>query len=106
MPYANSDKNREYQREHKRLSRAGDCRTPCTTLLPGEFRLRTARDVLELLEQQVDAVRKDAAAGTLEKARTVGYLAGISLRAIEAGDLAVRLEAVESVLKRQEKVTE
>ena len=68
--------------------------------------MRTARDVLELLEQQVDAVRKDAAAGTLEKARTIGYLAGISLRAIEAGDLAVRLEAVESVLNRQEKVTE
>ena len=29
----------------------------------------------------------------------VGYLAGISLRAIEAGNLAARLEALEAVLK-------
>lgn len=101
MPYANSDTNREYQGEHKRLTRAGDCRTPCTTLLPGEFRLRTARDVLALLEQQVEAVRNDAEAGTLEKARTIGYLAGISLRAIEAGDLTSRLESVEYVLKQR-----
>jgi hypothetical protein len=35
----------------------------------------------------------------LEKARCVGYLAGVALRAIEAGDLAARLEAVEAVLK-------
>ncbi|MBI5758351.1 MAG: hypothetical protein HZA46_07530 [Planctomycetales bacterium] len=101
MPYANADTNREYQREHKRLTRAGDCRTPCTTRLPGEFRLRTARDVLVLLEQQVEAVRSDPKASILEKARTVGYLAGISLRAIESGDVAARLEAVESVLKQR-----
>ena len=102
MPYADPDVNREYQREHKRLIRAGDCRTPCRTALPEEFRLRTARDVLDLLEQQVDAVRNDAEAGTLEKARTVGYLAAITLRAIEAGDLAARLEALELTLKQRE----
>jgi len=102
MPYADPDVNREYQREHKRLIRAGDCRTVCTTRLPSEFRLRTARDVLDLLEQQVDAVRNDAEAGTLEKARTVGYLAAITLRAIEAGDLAARLEALELTLKQRE----
>jgi hypothetical protein len=70
--------------------------------LPSEFRLRTARDVLELLEQQIEAVRNDAEANTLEKARTIGYLAGVSLRAIEAGDLAARLEALELTLKQRE----
>ncbi len=38
-------------------------------------------------------------AGTLERAGCVGYLVGVALKAIEAGDLAARLEAVESVLK-------
>ena len=99
MPYADPKKQRDYQREHKRLQRAGDCRTPCRTPLPVEFRLKTAADVLALLEEQVAAVRDDEDAGTLEKARCVGYLAGITLRAIEAGDLAARLEAVELTLK-------
>ena len=38
-------------------------------------------------------------ARALEKARCVGYLAGVALKAIEAGDLAARLEAVEATLK-------
>ena len=44
---------------------------------------------------------EETEAGTLEKARCIGYLAGIALKAIEAGDLAARLEALESVLKRR-----
>ena len=55
--------------------------------------------MLKLLEEQVAAVRGEPNAGTLEKARCVGYLAGVALKAIEAGDLTARLEAVESVLK-------
>ena len=99
MPYRDPDKQRDYQREHKRLQRAGDCRTPGQTLVPIPFRMKTAADVLALLEEQVAAVRDDPEAGTLEKARVVGYLAGIALKAIEAGDLAARVEAVEAVLK-------
>ena len=71
--------------------------------LPLPFRLKTAADVLALLEEQVAAVRGDTEAGTLEKARVVGYLAGISLKAIEAGDLAARLEALETILKQRER---
>ena len=56
-------------------------------------------DVLALLAEQVAAVREDPDVGTLERARCIGYLAGVTLKAIEAGDLAARLEAVESVLK-------
>ena len=58
--------------------------------------------MLALLEEQVTAVRGDADAGPLEKARCIGYLAGIALRAIEAGDLAARLEALEAVLKTRQ----
>jgi hypothetical protein len=102
MPIADPDRAREYQREYRRLRRGGDpCTTPRTTRLPADFRLKTAADVLALLDEQVAAVRDDPEAGALEKARTIGFLAGVSLRAIEAGDLAARLEMLETVLKQR-----
>jgi hypothetical protein len=57
--------------------------------------------VLDLLQEQIQAVRSEKEAGTLEKARTVGYLAGIALKAIEAGNLAARIEMLEAVLKQR-----
>lgn len=102
MPYADPERSRDYQREYRRLRRAGDdCTTPGTTPVPLPFRLQTAADVLALLEEQVDAVRGDPEAGTLEKARVVGFLAAISLKAIEAGNLAARIEMLEAVLKKR-----
>ena len=101
MPYKSPDQNRDYQRDYKRLQRAGDSRTPGQTLVPVAFRLQTARDVLALLEEQVQAVRDADAITTLERARCMGYLAGGALKAIEAGDMAARVEALESVLKRR-----
>jgi hypothetical protein len=81
------------------MRRTGGTQTPGQTLVPLPFRLRTAADVLALLAEQVRAVRDDPEAGTLERARCIGYLAGVALKAIEAGDLAARVEAVEAVLK-------
>jgi hypothetical protein len=102
VPYADADKAREYQREYRRLRRAGDpCTTPVHPDIPPPVRLQAAADVLALLAEQVQAVRADTQAGTLEKARTVGYLAGIALRAIEAGNLAARIEMLEAVLKQR-----
>ena len=85
------------------MRRAGECTTPSTSPLPAEFRLQTAADVLALVEEQVAAVRSDDEAKTLEKARTIGYLAGIALKAVEAGNVAARLEAVEFALKRRKR---
>jgi len=100
MPYADREHARVYFREYRRLRRAGDdCSTPCSTRLPAGFRLDTAGDVIALIESQVEAVLEDAEAGTLEKARLIGYLASVSLKAIECGNLAARLEALEAVLK-------
>jgi len=102
MPFADPDKARDYQREYRRIQRGGDGRTtPCTTPVPLPFRLKTAADVLSLLEEQVTAVRADSEAGALEKARAVGYLAGVALKAIEAGNLAARIEMLEGVLKQR-----
>lgn len=99
MPYRDPERQREYQREYGRLRRTGDAQTPNQTLVPVAFRLKKAADVLALIEEQVGAVRGDDTLTTVERARTVGYLASIALRAIEAGDLAARVEAVEAVLK-------
>ena len=102
MPYSDPDRARDYQREYRRTRRSGDdCTTPGTTPIPLPFRLQTAADVLKLLEEQVTAVRAEQEVGTLEKARAIGYLAGITLKAIEAGNLAARLEMLETVLKQQ-----
>ena len=99
MPYRNPERRRAYDREYQRTRRAGGSQTPGQTVVPIPFRLKTAADVLALLEEQVGAVRGDTTLATVERARTIGYLAGVSLKAIEAGDLAARLEAVEATLK-------
>jgi hypothetical protein len=99
MPYRDPEQRREYDREYKRTARTGGGPTPGQTRVPLPFRLKTAADVLALLEEQVGAVRGDDTLTTVERARTVGYLAGVALKAIEAGDLAARVEAVEAVLK-------
>jgi hypothetical protein len=43
----------------------------------------SAGDVIALLENQVQATLDDAEVGTVEKARCIGYLASVTLRAIE-----------------------
>jgi hypothetical protein len=70
---------------------------------PCRRRLQTAGDVIDLLEEQVEALRAESCAGTVEKARAIGYLAGIARKAIETGDLAARLEILEAVLKQRKK---
>jgi hypothetical protein len=101
MPYKSQEKQRDYQRDYARLRRgpAGVCQTPGQTQLPSEFRLRAARDVLELVAEQVGAVRNETEAGTIEKARCLGYLATIALRAVEVAELADRVDSLERALK-------
>lgn len=104
MPYRDAEKSRIYQRTYKRLRRGGDCcTTPVHPALSTEFRLQTAVDALNLIAEQIGLVREETEAGTLEKARTVGYLVGISLKAIETRDVVARMEQIESVLKLRKK---
>ncbi len=105
MPYKNPEDARAYQRERKRLERAGERTTPRTTLItPIPFRLKTAHDVLALLEEQIGAVRAADDATTLEKARACGFLGSIALRAIETGDLAARMEIIETEMKQRKRL--
>lgn len=99
MPFANSQTNRTYQREYKRLRRSGNCQTPGQTPVPVEFRLQTARDALAILAEQIQRVQGDEETRTVEKARAIGYLVSISLRAIEIGDVASRVAILEAAMR-------
>ena len=66
-------------------------------------KLQTAQDVIDLLQEQVEAIRHESLADPLEKARAVGYLAGQARRAIETSTLAERLQVLEQVLKHRER---
>ena len=61
--------------------------------------IRTPADVVELLAAEVEAVRRDARIDPVEKARTIGLLAAVALRAMDAAASEGRLEAIERVLK-------
>jgi hypothetical protein len=63
--------------------------------------LQTAQDLINLLEEQVEALRAAAWAGTVSKARAIGYLAEIARKTLETGKLASRLEMLELVLKER-----
>lgn len=67
--------------------------------IPPPVPLDVPTDVLALIAEQVNGVRADAEADSLERARTLGMLAGLAIRTMEARDLDARLEAVERVLK-------
>jgi hypothetical protein len=64
-------------------------------------RLQTAQDVIDLLQEQVEALRAERWAGAVQKARAIGYLAGIARKAIETGTLAARLAMLEAVLRQR-----
>ena len=102
MPYKDPDRRRAYARDYRRLRRAGDTgSTPVHPVIPLPTRLRTAADVIELLREQVGLVRADPSMPAGDRARTVGFLCGVALRAIEAGNLAARIEALETVLNQR-----
>jgi hypothetical protein len=101
MPYKNPDRQRAAKAEHARRRRVAGVEPTRGTLRPllsGEVRLATAHDALALIELQVNAVLADDELGTAERARLITTLAGVALRAIEAGDLAGRLDALERAL--------
>lgn len=100
MPYKDPEAARAYQRDRKRIERVGGSTTHVQPV-PLPFRLKTAADVIALIEEQVGAVRAETLASTLEKARTIGFLAGVALRAIETGDLAARMEIIEAEMKQR-----
>jgi hypothetical protein len=70
-------------------------------LAPPPRRLQSMQDVIDLLHEQVEAVRSAPWADPIVKARTIAYLAGVACKAIETGVLATRMEMLETVLRQR-----
>ncbi len=83
------------------LQTAVVCRGEVVLRADTPAKLRTPRDVLGLLEEMTAAVRADPFTGTAAKARAVSRLAAVALKAIEANNLASRVEMLETVLKQR-----
>ena len=98
MPFTDPEPTSSQAREYD----GNGYRGPGTTQRPAPFRLQTAQNVIDVLQEQVEAVRADVEASAVEKARVIGQLASITLKAIEADNVAARLEALEVVLKQRE----
>ncbi len=74
---------------------AAEAAFPAVPPLP----LKVPGDVVGLLAEQADAVRRDPHADPLDRARTLALLGGMALRAMDAADGRARLEALERALK-------
>jgi hypothetical protein len=61
--------------------------------------LQTVQDVIDLLQEQIEAIRAEPWSTAIEKARAIGYLAGVARKAMETGTLAARIEMLELVLQ-------
>jgi hypothetical protein len=110
MPYKDPEMKRAYYREYKRMLRGSQTQcqtrsqTQCQTLqtLKVEYRIKNAKDVLELLERtinEVENLRCESNGEVLSKARTIGFLTGYLLKAIEIGELEQRISSLEEILK-------
>jgi hypothetical protein len=60
-------------------------------LVSAPLRFETAKDLLAVLEGQLAAVLADGSLGSAERARVVGYLLTVGLRALEVRDMAGRM---------------
>ena len=103
MPFADPEQRREYDTQYKRERRAGVPCPPRESALPADFRTRTAKDIVELLADEITGLRENSQLGHIERSRLIGTLCSVLLRAVEAADIAGRVEALESVLKSRPK---
>lgn len=99
MPYRDPEQRRTYHRDYARARRAGEIIPRVKPAIPSAARAATAADVVRILAGQVEAVRRARRLGVVERARAVGYVASVLLRAIETADLAKRLEELEARLE-------
>ena len=97
MPYKDPEKRREYNTNYQRTRRAGSSGNTSVEC-PTSVRVKTAQDVLALLEATINEARQ-AEADTLVKARCIGYLAGVTLKAVETANLEAQVVEIKEILK-------
>lgn len=93
-----SPEAREQRVAARRLGGLRRRRTSCAV----SVEIRTAGDVVELLGAEIGALLSRTEAGE-SRARAVGALCGVALRALEQGDFEQRLRALEEALCNRKK---
>jgi len=105
MPYKDPEKQRSYKREWQQANRRGSIghqEGPDAAVVEVSGRMQTPSDVLAVLEEQIDALRRDKRLRTVERARAIGQLATLCLRVIETRDVEAKLNRVDDALKRSD----
>lgn len=105
MPYKDPEKQRDYKREWQRANRRGTLgnpEEPGGTLVEISGRVQTPDHVLAVLEEQIDALRRDRRLRTVERAKAIAQLATLCLKVIEAREVEAKVRDVESVIKTRD----
>ena len=96
MPFKDPDRRREYHRNYQRVRRAGTGESYHETVKPED--IESAQGMLRVLSKYIALV--DAAkADVFVKARAIGFLVSIGLKAVDTAEIARRLQVVEERLK-------
>ena len=89
-----------FKQRLRRVESVVQCAEASRAKLPAR-RLQNVQNVIDLLEEQVEAVRAAPWTSPLDKARAIAYLAGVARKTIEAGILSARIEMLETVLNQR-----
>ncbi len=98
MPYKNLERQREYQRQWQRSRRAGNSEGFKVVRVSSPEEIKTANALLSVLTGLIKEVLETKEGDVFMRARTVGYLISIGLKAIEVADLESRLTNLEDKL--------
>jgi len=99
VPFKDPEKQKEYQRkyqrDYQRFKRSGE-KPHVKTLNPED--IQNAKGLRDLLSSIIAEVM-ETKADTLIKARCIGYLVSIGLKAVETADLEERIRELEETTR-------
>lgn len=105
MPFKDPNVRREYIRQYQRERRQGIVKPIVKPIVKSDeefkaLKIKTAKDVLDLLEKTLNMVI-ESETDVLQKARTIAYVAGVTLKAVELGELEERVSELEEQVERR-----
>lgn len=96
MPFKDSLRQREYQRQWQRARRAGEATGFKVLRVSSPAEIRTANALLSVLAGLIKQVLETKEGDVFMRSRTAGYLISIGLKAVEVADLEGRLTNLEN----------
>jgi len=96
MPYKDTERQKEYQRQWQRSRRAGEVVGFKVLRVSSPEEIRTASALLTVLAGLIKEVLDTEEGDVFMRSRTAGYLISIGLRAVEVSDLESRLTNLEN----------